>query len=98
MTDSTVWEMTNTLNDLQMYMHMYLWLIDWIGTFSNDDNNGSENVAKRMNLHFFKLNRIYLDPPNISNASAFSWSWIVKDFTRVQKEEGKFVVVSWRPP
>ena len=54
--------MTNTLNDLQMYMYMYLWLIDWIGTFSNDDNNGSENVAKKMNLHSFKLNSIYLDP------------------------------------
>ena len=50
MTDSTVWKPTNTLNDLQMYM--YLLLIDWIGTFSNDDDDGSENVAKKMNLRF----------------------------------------------
>ena len=91
--------MTNTLNDVQMYMYMYLWLIDWIGTFSNDNNNGSENVAKKMNLHSFKLNRIYLDPPNMSNPCDFSWSWIVKDFThwQVQKEEGKFVIASPRP-
>ena len=54
MTDSTVWEMTNTLNNLQMYI--YLWLIDWIGTFSNDNNDGSENVTKKMNLRSFKLN------------------------------------------
>ena len=27
----------------------------------NDDDNGSENVAKRMNLRSFKLNRVYLD-------------------------------------
>ena len=27
------------------------------------------------------------------NAGNFSWSWILKDFTQVQKEGGKFVVV-----
>ena len=97
MTDSTVRELTDTLNDLQMYI--YLSLIDWIGTFINDDDDdGSENVAKKMNLHSFKLNRIYLDPLNMSNAGDFSWSWIVKDFTQVQKEEGKFVMVCPRSP
>ena len=96
MTDSTVRKLTNTLNDLQMYM--YLWLIDWIGTFSNDNDDRSENLAKKMNLHSFKLNRVYLDLPNMSNAGDFSWSWIVKDFTQVQKEEGKFFVVCPRPP
>ena len=40
----------------------------------NDDDDGSENVAKKMNLRSFKLNRVYLDPPNISNAGDFSWS------------------------
>ena len=29
---------------------------------SDDDDNGSENVAKKMNLRYFKLNRVYLDP------------------------------------
>lgn len=26
------------------------------------DDDGSENVGKTMNLHSFKLNRVYLDP------------------------------------
>ena len=31
----------------------------------DDDDGGSENVAKKMNLRSFKLNRVDLDPPNI---------------------------------
>ena len=46
-----------------------------------------------MNLRSFKLNRVYLDLLNTPNAGDFFWSWILKDFTQVQKEEGKFVVV-----
>ena len=54
MTDSTVRKLTNTLNDLQMYM--YLWLIDWIGTFSNNDDHGSETSLKNeLILRSFKL-------------------------------------------
>ena len=37
-----------------------------------DDHDGSENVAKKMNLSSFKLNRVYLDPLNMSNAGDFS--------------------------
>ena len=44
-----------------------------LGTLTNDDDdNGSENVAKEMNLRSFKLNRVYLDPLNMSNAGDFS--------------------------
>ena len=64
-----------------------------IGTLSKDDEYGSENVVKKMNLRSFKLNRAYLDPVNMSNAGDFSCSWILKDFIQVQKEEEKFVVV-----
>ena len=32
-----------------------------LGTLSDDDD-GCENVAKKMNLSSFKLNRVYLDP------------------------------------
>ena len=46
-----------------------------------------------MNLRSFKLNRLYLDPLNMPNAGDFSWTWILKDFIQVQKEEGKLVVV-----
>ena len=45
-----------------------------LGTLSNDDDDGSENVAKEMNLRSFKLNRVYLDQLNMSNAGDFSWS------------------------
>ena len=70
----------------------------WLGTLSKDDDDGSENVGKNKNLRSFNLNCFYLDPLNISNAGDFSWSWILKDFIQVQKEEGKFVVVSLHPP
>ena len=68
------------------------------GTLSKDDDDGSENVAIKMNLRSFKHNRVYLDPLNVSNAGDFSWSWILKDFIQVQKEEAKFVVACPRPP
>ena len=44
-----------------------------IGTLSMDDDDGSENVDKKMNLPFFKLNRVYLDALSMSNADDFSW-------------------------
>ena len=51
-----------------------------LGTLSKDDDDDSENVSKKMNLRSFKLNRVYLDPLNMSNAGDFSWSCILKDF------------------
>ena len=69
-----------------------------LGTLSNDDDDRSENLAKKVNLSSFKLNRVYLDLPKMSNVGHFSWSWILKDFIQVQKEEGKFMVVCPRPP
>ena len=45
-----------------------------LGTLSNDDDGGSENVGKKMNLRSFKFHRVYLDPRNMSNAGDFSWS------------------------
>ena len=64
-----------------------LWVV--IGTLSKDDDDGSENVAKKMNLCSFKLNRVYLDTLNISNAGDFSWSWILKDFIHGIKKRKK---------
>ena len=66
-------------------------------TLSNDDDDGSENVAKKLNLCSFKLTHVYLDPLNMSNAGDFSWSWILNDFIQAEKEEEKFVVVCPRP-
>ena len=68
-----------------------------LGTLSKDDDDGSENDVKKMNLRSFKLNRVYLDPLNMSNADDFSWSLILKDVMQGQKDEGKFVVVCPRP-
>ena len=41
-------------------------------TLSKDDDEGSENFGKKMNLRSFKLNRIYLDPLNMSAVGDFS--------------------------
>ena len=54
--------------------------IDILRTLDKDDDDGSENVGKKMNLRSFKLNRVYLDPLSMSNAGDFSWSWILKGF------------------
>ena len=43
-------------------LHTVLTLL--LRTLSTDDDDGIENVAKKMNLLFFKLNRVYLDPLN----------------------------------
>ena len=43
-------------------------------TLSKDDDDGSENVGRKMNLCSFKLNRVYSDPFKMSNAGDFSWS------------------------
>ena len=64
-----------------------------LGTFSNNDDNGSENITKKRNLCPFKLYSVYWEPLNSSNVGDFSWSWILKGFTHVQIEKGKFVVV-----
>ena len=63
----------------------YWWLVLLIGTLSNDDDDGSENVAKKTNLRSFKLNRVDLNPLNMSNAGDFSLNWILKDFIQVKK-------------
>ena len=42
---------------------------------SNDDDDGSENVAKKLNLPLFKRYRVYLELLyNLSNVGDFAWS------------------------
>ena len=63
---------------------------------SNDDDDGSENFAKKLNLPHFKCYRIYLALLNLQNLSTvddFSWRYILKDFIQVQKEKREFVIV-----
>ena len=58
---------------------------------SNDDD-GSENVAKNMNMRSFKLNRLYLDSLNME----IKCRPLSLEF--VQNGDGKFVVVCPSPP
>ena len=42
-------------------------LTEGIGSFSNEVDDGCENVAKKMNLCPFKFYLAYLDPLQLSN-------------------------------
>ena len=55
------------------YLHHSL-MNYFISYISNDDDDGSEKVAKEIILRSFKLYRVYLDPLNMSNAGDVSWS------------------------
>ena len=75
----------------------YIWSVDWrlesgnkavqfrwadsLGSLSNNDYDGSENVTEKMNVRPFKLYRVYLEPSNVGD---FSWSWIFKGFIHVR--------------
>ena len=48
---------------------------------------------EKMNLHSFKLYRAFLDPLNWSNMGDFSWISILKDCSRVQKENEKLFAI-----
>ena len=55
--------------------HLHHSLMNYfISCISNDDGDGSQKVAKKMNLRSFKLYRVYLDPLNMSNVGDVSWS------------------------
>ena len=67
-----------------------------VGSLSNDDKDGRENVAAKMALPI-KLCGVYVDPLNLPNQGDFSWSWILKDFIQVLEKKRKFVVVCSPP-
>ena len=70
----------------------------FLGTLSNNDDDGSEYVTKKLNLRPFKLYRVYLKPHNSSNEGEFCWSRILNYFIHVQIEKGQFVIVGPHPP
>ena len=41
---------------------------------NDDDDDGSENVAKNLNLPHFNRYCVYLELLNLSNVGDFSWS------------------------
>ena len=103
---SSVWETGSSQYCLELH-HGTVW--GWIfrttfcnfqrnvGSLSDDDEDGRENVAAKMNLHPIKLCRVYVDPLNLPNQGDFSWSWILKDFIQVLEKKRKFVVVCSPP-
>ena len=58
-----------------------------IGTLSKDDDDGSENVGKKMNLRSFKLNRVYLDPLNMSVQATFHGNEFLRILFRFKKRK-----------
>ena len=44
-----------------------------VGSLSRQDDYASENVTKKMNLRFFKLDRVSLASVNMPNEGEFSW-------------------------
>ena len=59
------------MKNCSFYFPWPIFLNEEIGTLSKDNEDGSENVGKKRNLHSLKLNRVYLDPLNMSNAGEF---------------------------
>ena len=47
------------LESLLSILHCPCFIIGSIGTLSKDGNDGSENIGKKMNLHSFKVIRIF---------------------------------------
>ena len=45
-----------------------------IGTLSSDDDDGRENITKKMSVDPFKLYRVYLELLDSLNIADFSWS------------------------
>ena len=60
---------------------------DVLGTLSNDDDDGSENVAKKMNLSSFKLNRVYLDPIKCQMQATFPGVEFLRILFRFKKRK-----------
>ena len=68
------------------------------GGLGNNNDDGNENITKKINLCSFKLYRVYLEPFNSSSVGDFSRRWILKGFIYIQIEKGEFVVVCPRSP
>ena len=56
-----------------------------IGSLSNNDDKGGENVTQKVNSRCFKLHRSYSNIFNLSNIGDFFGSWIRKECIQVQK-------------
>ena len=60
-----------------------------LGSLSNDNGDGYENVTYKVNLRCLKLNRTYSISLNSSNVGTVFWSWILTDCIKVQEKKKK---------
>ena len=64
-----------------------------IGSLSNNDGDGCENVTKKVNLRCFKRYPAYSISFTSSNVGKCFWSWILKDYQSSGKEKESFCLV-----
>ena len=69
-----------------------------IGSLSNDDGNGNENVTWKYNFALLLLLRDYPNSFNLYNVDEVSGNYIDKNDVQVRKENEKFTVVCSRSP
>ena len=68
-----------------------------IGSLSNNDGDGCENVTKEVNPRCFKRYPAYSISFTSSNVGKCFWSWILKDSIKVQEKKKKVFVLCSRP-
>ena len=69
-----------------------------MGSLSNKDSDGYENVSQKVCSRCFKLCRAYSISFFTSDVGEFFWSWILKNCIKVQEKEKRVVVVGSRSP
>ena len=71
---------------------------DILGSLSNNDGQGNENVTYKVNSRCWKLYCAYFTSFNSSNGGKFFCSWILKDCIKVQEKKKKVIVLRSRTP
>ena len=65
------------------------------GRLSNNDDDGSQNITRKMNLRRFKLYRVYLEPLNSSNVGDLDWTRMSTSSTKRHIERFHVVVMQY---
>ena len=68
-----------------------------LGSLSNKEGDGYENVTEKVNSHCFKPYHAYPISFSSSNGANMFWSWIIKDWIEVQEKKKKVVHLCSRP-
>ena len=73
-----------------------LWIDGLLGSLSNNDGDGCENVASKVKSRYFQLYRAYSISFSLSNVGKFFWNWI--QIECIEDQEKKKKVVLWSCP